>query len=236
MGLDKKRKGFDLDRKFVTYALAGSALLGTPLVTSAQTVATSGTTGNTLNFSFDNTITDFTLSAGFVSNFNSSFLEPSIYVSGPETTGFIGVETGPPGGPTIYTATAFANSGAVDPSVGIVPSGKLLKANGNTTTKGQWPNGTNDAWLGVEFQRNGNTYLGWADILASVDPSQAIPINQPAITQAVLDDDVPTQPAAQATIRESGFVLLTPEPSSIALLALGAAGIAVLRKRRGSVQ
>jgi len=63
----------------------------------------------------------------------------------------------------------------------------------------------------VLFQRCGNTCEGWAEISVDV-----------------------TDPSGSATLIQTAYntTPLVPEPSSLALFALGAVGIAAVKKRR----
>jgi len=73
--------------------------------------------------------------------------------------------------------------------------------------------GQSGKYLGVEFQIDGETHYGWVQIDVNATATQAT-IN------AYGYQDVAGTPA------------LTPEPGSLALLALGAAGIAARRRRK----
>jgi hypothetical protein len=214
----KNTTGIEFDRKFVGYALAGSAVL-MPLASPAQTTTPQtieGTFENpaSLAVSFDGSATDFTLHAVLTGGFFDELgpVYPEVYVTGPSTTSFIGSSAN-------SYPVAFPSLASVTPGP-TATSGKLLKKGGGPDFGyyGNWPNGSPDAWLGVIFDISGKPYLGWADI-----------------TVAVAVGEEPGDGEAIATLDSTGYELLTPEPSSIALLALGAAGLALLRKRRNTV-
>lgn len=84
------------------------------------------------------------------------------------------------------------------------------------TPFGQWNDTPDAGGVGLSIVRGGDTYYGWADII--VNPDYTITLS------AFGYDDTPG---------ESGIAGgAVPEPSSIELLALGAAGIAAYRRRR----
>lgn len=221
----RDKTSFDFDRVFVRYAVAGSAVIGLPLLAPAQTLTptTISTVAGptTVAVSFDGGPTDFTLGVSYDQQLGSA----SVYAYGPQTTSFLGPLPDPPfpGYPT-----AFTSSGAVfDDAFGTsASSGTLLKAAGNQSYSGNWYSAQNQtAYLGVLFQDNGVQYLGWADIMAQATVPQ-VPTAQ--------ELSVPAEPSASATIESIGYEQVAPEPASIALLALGAAGLALLRKRRNT--
>ncbi len=74
---------------------------------------------------------------------------------------------------------------------------------------------TSDKYLGVKFEIGGNTHYGWIQVQVAADVTDA------TITGYAFEDT----PDAQIT---AGAV---PEPGSLALLALGAAGLAAWRKK-----
>lgn len=216
------KTGFDFDRAFLRYAVAGSAVIGLPLVAPAQTTtpqSISTLSGPTsIAVSFDGGPTDFTLGVGFVSNGNESY--PQVYVTGPGTTSFLnGVSY------DFNYPTAFASAGGVigGANGATAPNGTLLKAFSGENI-GYWGVAQGETgYLGVLFQDNGAQYLGWADITASGYYPQV---------NSCSDSCASAVPYASATINSIGYEQVAPEPGSIALMALGATGLAMLRKRR----
>jgi len=223
------KSGFDFDKAFVRYALAGSAIVGMPIAASAQapypdpatlplTITTNGAASLpvTLPVSFDGSATDFTLEASLEGPYPFISAAPgsgvSFLGSGNYPTAFPSVDAvlGSASGPTTTGGTL----------AGMFPV-KVGPQTFVTEPVGAWPAGPSDAFLGVSFQISGQPYIGWADIAASYTFS---PQSGPA-------DDLTE---ATATLSGLGYQQVAPEPGSIALLALGASGLALLRKRRKS--
>jgi PEP-CTERM motif len=215
----KSGQAGDFEKKLMRYALAGTAVLGLPMASQATIIPGITQTGtastdegsSTLNISFDNAaVTDFTLIAGF----STEGSYPYVSVSGPATTFFVGSQSGEFAFYPTAFAAAYPNPGGVTSGPLGGNSGKLLKLK-SSSTKGNFPNNSS-AYLGVVFQIGNQNYLGWADI---------------AISEETTD---PT-----ATLLSSAYLstpLSSPEPSSIALFALGAAGLAVIRQRRNAAR
>jgi hypothetical protein len=90
---------------------------------------------------------------------------------------------------------------------------------GGGTTRGPW--GRKSGYLGFEFLSNSKTHFGWAHLKVGTNPFSAY-ISEFAY------DTVPGQSI------EAGQTSPIPEPGTLTLLALGAAGLAVLRRRKPS--
>ena len=215
---EKKNTAPDFEKKLARYALMGGAVLGASTAAQASIVTNVyneniSDNGTPIQVSFDQSSTiDFTLSA--TSGDFDTLYYAGVYVNGPSTTLFAGAG---PGMDSDYNRP-YALSGETSlPGMNFVGSpGKLrnfVKVKEDPIAYGgYWSNNT-DAYLGVLFQRSGNTYEGWAEISVDV-----------------------TDPAASATLVQTAYnttpVASVPEPSSLALFALGSIGIAALKKRR----
>ena len=133
---------------------------------------------------------------------------PVVFIAGPSTTYFVG---------GLYP-TAFPSAANVTAGPAKAKGALLLKTGGSGAFLGNFPNGS-DAYLGVIFDVSGQPTLGWVDI---------------SITNVF--GMTPTDGSASVTILDSGIVgPVAPEPSSMTLLALGAAGLIALRRKRNTV-
>ncbi len=126
-------------------------------------------------------------------------------------------------------ASGSAAASLLNPFIS-TPGGFLQKTGGSGgAVKGPWPNDGSFRYLGVSFTDRGTNYLGWIQLSAQVcDPS--CPVSN--TTSQVAATQVATNPFASFTLVSGDIEAATPEPSSIALLAMGAAGLAALRARR----
>ena len=240
---EKKSTASDFEKKLVRYALMGGAVLGASTASHAAIITTPENQyipdDGYFNVSFDNSATtDFTIYASTFYTYPEYGGLPyaGVFVDGPATTQYVGGQPNSNnwasalgGGTTISSSSPFVGNGA-----------KLAK-----TTKipfdppfyfysGYWQNNT-VAFLGVTFQRSGNTYYGWAEM--SVDVT--VPPGAPVFSFSAADTSGPTASAYLYSIAynnvPNGQIVTPsgiPEPASLSLFALGAIGVAALKKRR----
>ena len=127
--------------------------------------------------------------------------------------------------PTLATMGPFINS----------PGGLIQKILSGSI-KGPWPNDiTAYRYLGIQFMDNGITYVGWLQISTQACTTCTIP--------AALSQGTQSSFSLPESGNFAGFSIIageadavTPEPATISLFALGAAGLAVMRARRKRAQ
>jgi hypothetical protein len=193
------------EKKLARYALAGSALLGVPAA-HAGTVY-SGIIDSTATVGNPVAI-DITGGGG---DFSFSLI--------------------PDSGSTIHiVATAntgnFFNDGLTPLTAGTpitlvntnTTGGELMKSP-DLFPSGPWASQSGFAYLGLRFTMSAQEYLGWAQIS----------INQGAPSLTLRDYGYNDVAGGSINAGDSGAV---PEPSSLALFAMGAAGVVALRRRR----
>lgn len=224
----KARRAADFEKKLAQYALMGGAMLGASTAHASIITTTYDETvldnGTPIQVSMDNSATvDFTLSA------TSGNPELFVYfvgatVSGPSTTQFAASPTHTTrawpyalgGNTTIPGTMNFAGAS----SASSAKLSQYFKVGPDRGNAGYWPNNTPE-FLGLSFQRSGLTYYGWAEISVDVTTQNAT-----ATLYEVAYNNVAGQPITTPALAS------IPEPSSLALFALGAIGIAALKKRR----
>lgn len=119
---------------------------------------------------------------------------------------------------------ALTGGVVVGPGQNYGSGGKLAKAKASGSTGGQWPSNLVDPrFVGLQFLIGGQTHYGWARVGVDVDGPAGVA--QGVVYDWAYDDT----PGAAITTPGTASV---PEPSSLALFALGAAGVAALKRRR----
>jgi hypothetical protein len=212
-----------LERKIAAYTLAGAAAIAAPAVAQAGTidyfpgVNTNVTQPGTYVFNLSGpSAGDITLTA--TTNIIDA-TDPGNTVNFSAANGAM-VAVG--GGPFSGDATPFNFGDIIDPSsVDFNTSGKLGDYDTVTLgTSGGWTPGT-DGYLGFYFEGTGGPQAGWAEIsIGSADLSFEV------LSYAY-------ETVANTTI-QAGQTTDTPEPSTLALVALGGAGLIALRRRRAA--
>ncbi|MCC6537393.1 MAG: PEP-CTERM sorting domain-containing protein [Bryobacterales bacterium] len=201
------------DSKLAAYALTGGAMIaGAPAAQATLVTVTPGTAptvyvatgGGSQSYNLD---MDSDGATDFIFTAESSMygLEQRDIV---RMNGSYGLLVGSSGQYTVVPFTTVEDALAASPTLA---KSKLLARytydGGDPTFTGDWQNGQR-AFIGVVFGLNtGAPKRGFIDVTVQLG-------------------------SAQFTINQWGYDQPVPEPSTVALLALGAAGVAALRRKR----
>ncbi|MCS7315002.1 MAG: PEP-CTERM sorting domain-containing protein [Bryobacterales bacterium] len=127
---------------------------------------------------------------------------------------------------------AGGKAAALPSSVQVGPGG-VFGANAKMAYAGLWSSwgpwaGVTDAYLGLRFQVGPNTHYGWVRMGVSVVPSTL------TISATVKDWAYEDRPGVGIHAGTTETVI--PEPGTLGLLALGAAGLVLWRRRKTRAQ
>jgi len=205
-----------LDKKLAAYAIAGAALAlpsaahATIITTPVNQTVNGSSTGASYDFNLSDVGSDdITVTASLSTNND----EISASVNG---NAFVVMVLGDVvalnAGDTIGSSSNFGTGGKM------VQDAKVLGV------AGPWPSDNSTAYLGFSFQDlSSNTHYGWAQIQTQVDEASD--------SFTVVNYAYQSDPNTSILAGDTGAV---PEPSSVALVGLGAIGLVVLRRRRAA--
>lgn len=148
-------------------------------------------------------------------------------VVGAGTNGFVG---------TGILPSALLQGAMIGNSSSFLTGNGTLLAKTSTGPAGNWSTVGDSNYLGVKFHDPGagssptDDYFGWVQVVVTVVAPNGPPVNSQ--TGFTIPDWAYENTGGQ--ILAGATTTATPEPSSIALFALGAAGLAALRARRKS--
>lgn len=204
------------ETRLVRYAVAGTALLAAAPAADASIISLTGLSVPVARayIAFGNPITYSSNSSG----------PHDLAIVGGGTT--VGAEMNGPGGiapgPLAYGAPiTLANTNV---STSILISRNSVKGEAYHDT-GPWSSMIGlTGYFGIQFQRSGQPYLGWAQM--KLDDFNS------ATVLALAWETNPGQTINAGQLVETAPPAPAPEPSSLALFAAGAAGVLVLRRRR----
>jgi hypothetical protein len=222
-----------LEKKLTKYMLAGGAVLAAPLMSHADAITYSGaideiaTTSNPVFVSFPGgpqfelqLSTNGPFSTASVLGTSVTFLEDTD--GDPKAFNFGSLITGVPG-----DAGELLGTGPID-----FPEPRIGYKGGN------WPQDGTPAYLGFAFTASDQSYTGWAQIAVDLNLNPGIITSQGTGEQGLAGSATLTGYAfTTGSITAGQTVGSAPEPSSLALFAIGgAAALALLRRRRAAAQ
>jgi hypothetical protein len=130
--------------------------------------------------------------------------------------------------PLAAGASINGSSTLTSGSTTLAHSQKFLKMK----AKGPWPQDGSFAYLGVEFQSGADTLYGWMHISATTDNFILGSGLQTSSEQLTIDQMGYESTPGGTTFAGGEESASVPEPATLSLLSLGAAGISAVRARR----
>ncbi|MBN9660297.1 MAG: PEP-CTERM sorting domain-containing protein [Acidobacteria bacterium] len=219
------KKAKSLDSRLFAYALAGGAALVSATPANAAIIHYSGptldTAGSSFNLDLDGDLTtDFTFQSGA----GDSATVFAAYVNFPG-----GGVTGPlASGTPVNAATAFNTTSPYKLAKGNVDQAGVVGDNGGVYAIA--PN----QYMGLTFDISGVAHYGWArlEVYGTGTPEVNGLLAQGQLNVRVMEYAYETN--SRATIAAGQTTSTVPEPSSLAMFALGAAGLAAMRRRKAA--
>jgi hypothetical protein len=203
------------DKKLIAYAIAGGAVLAAPAHAGIIEYG-----GPILDTNSTNPISIFV--GGTEYDFSSRFdlSQPKNYWSSPNS----GLIAGPLSLNQPVMGASFGGASKLNKGMIHRPSSSCsVSCTSSMTRIGRLQNGIN-TFLGLQFGTSGtDSYYGWVELNASVSISGDAEVQ-------VLDYAYRDTPNTDILVGHTSDA--APEPSTLALFALGAAGVAAVRRRR----
>jgi hypothetical protein len=213
-----------LDKKLLAYAIAGGAAIaapahaGTIFVYSGPTLSTESSVNQQLNLDLDgDTVIDFSLlgAHGLLNNVVLNQINSlNNYTDSPMSAG----------------SSVFASSMVT--GINALNQGKLKEDPLPTISKqsGNFPVGV-DSYIGLSFTISGQTHYGWALVNPNISSFGVVGNDSSVAELQVKGYAYQTDPGVDIF---AGQTSQTPEPSTMALFALGAVGIAAAKRRKAA--
>ncbi|MGJ5819637.1 PEP-CTERM sorting domain-containing protein [Paludibaculum fermentans] len=217
-------KSKSLDSRLFAYALAGGAALVSATPANAAVIHYGGptldTAGSSFNLDLDgDLVNDFTFQSG----------------AGDSATTFDAVVSFPGGGvtdPLAFATPVNATTTFNATSPYKLTKGAVDQAGVVTSSGGPYAIAPNQ-YMGLTFDIGGVAHYGWArlEVYGTGTPEVNGLLAQGQLDVRLMEYAYETNNRAGIAVGQTSSV---PEPSSLALFALGAAGIAAMRRRKAA--